>query len=152
MKCTTSMLTGGFFVLLGLAICAVIPSQITVLAIYDEELSPRFFPYLCAILMTLFGFVTLLKGRSETQGCSLSPESREGVQKILVILACTAVAFLLMAVLGMVVTLALLVVAQCYALGVRSRKLLCMVGLGWAVSVYVVFELIFAFALPKGLF
>lgn len=152
MKCTSSMLTGGFFVLLGLAICAVIPSQITVLAIYGDELSPRFFPYLCAILMVVFGFVTLLKGRSEAQGCTLSAENREGVQKILVILACTAVAFLLMAVLGMVVALALLVVAQCYALGVQSPKLLCMVGLGWAVSVYVVFELIFAFALPKGLF
>ena len=151
MKCNASVVAGILFAVLGAVLCGLIPSQIAVLEIYSDELSPRFFPYACAGLVIFFGVINAIVGAHERREEGAEGK-RQGLKLVGTILLTILVGFAIMQLLGMVVALSLLVAALCYLLGERNWKLLLTIGVVWGVAVYVVFELLFSFALPKGVF
>ncbi len=150
MNCNKSTLTGLLFALLAIACIFIIPDQVRVMELYEDELSPRMFPYILSVIVLFFSLQIIWTHRKDAaitfDTNSISPQT-------LYIFASMAISCVIAAgvyLFGMIAITTAVMLALCVLLGCRNLLALGCMTVGWIVFVYLVFEMAFNFALPKG--
>ncbi len=146
-------ISAGMIAAMALFVCAAlfiacIPFQIRLIASYADELSPRFFPYACALALAFFSLASLVaEKKCPDPPLPLSPaEKKQTLGVVLMVGLAAALAP------GLGLSLATTLLVLCLALFFGERKLLALLilALTWPLFIYLLFDVAFSTPLPPG--
>jgi len=142
----------------GIALIFIIPLQIRKIPSASGSISPRAFPYFCAVLLIICSLSALIiaiikfikKGIVEEM--ENDPESQKKYLNVVLIFLSILAWYLLLPVVGFIISTVVLVLIAMLLLGNRNKLALIITPLVFSFGVYVVFKDILNVALPEILF
>ena len=146
-----TLIEGLFFLLFGLVILLLIPSQIMVTPSIHTTTTPAFIPTVVAVALMIVGFLMVIKSfrakHKTTKNIDFSLESFLRVGGSILLL----VAYIeLFRIIGSVVASAVFVAVFSYIFGLRSWVKMAVTVVVVPVVVWLVFEYVFKIPLPHG--
>ena len=146
-----TLIEGLFFLLFGLVILLLIPSQIMVTPSIQTTTTPAFIPTVVAVALMIVGFLMVIKSfrakHKTTKNIDFSLESFLRVGGSILLLVAYIEMF---RIIGIVVASAVFVAVFSYIFGLRSWVKMAVTVVVVPVVVWLVFEYVFKIPLPHG--
>lgn len=142
----------------GIMLLFITPLQIRKIPSASGSISPRAFPYFCAVLIILCSLGSLIAAiinlikKKDAGKIETDPESQRKYFNAFLIFLSILAWYIVMPIVGFIISTAILIVIAMLLLGNRNKLALIIVPLAFSFCVYVIFKTLLNVALPEILF